>query len=249
VIALSDAGSLIRFSLPGSKPPSLTIRPLPEGPGSAKSKFDRDTEAMTVDGQRAWVGFEGRNVIWRYHRGDWHSAAAAGPPVMDEWPGNSGVEAMARLDDGRFLVFSEEKRRPDGSTEALLFEGDPALAGTLAIRFGYRAPAGYRITDAALMPDGRLLLLNRRFSILDGISAKLTIADPETIEAGGILEGVEVAHFDAPVTVDNMEALSVAREEGRIVVWIASDDNFSALQRTLLLKFALAEDARKAPQP
>jgi hypothetical protein len=36
-----------------------------------------------------------------------------------------------------------------------------------------------------------------------------------------------------------MEALSVTRELGRTIVWIASDDNFSPLQRTLLLKFAL----------
>ena len=42
--------------------------------------------------------------------------------------------------------------------------------------------------------------------------------------------------------VDNMEALSVTREGDRTIVWIASDDNFNPLlQRTLLMKFALAE--------
>ncbi len=249
VVALSDAGSLIRFTLPGPEPARLTIRPLPEGPGSAASKFDRDTEAMTVHGEQAWVGFEGRNAVWLYRRESWRSDAAAEPPAMRGWPGNSGAEAIVRLADGRFLIFSEGERRADGSTEAVLFEGDPALAGTPAVTLGYRAPDGYRITDAALLPDGRLLLLNRRFSIFEGMSAKLVIADPGAAKAGSVLTGTEIAHFEAPVTVDNMEALSVTREDGRTIVWIASDDNFSGLQRTLLLKFALADDETKASQP
>jgi hypothetical protein len=36
-----------------------------------------------------------------------------------------------------------------------------------------------------------------------------------------------------------MEALSVTVENGRTIVWMASDDNFGPLQKTLLLKFAL----------
>lgn len=242
VTALSDAGSLIRFTLPGEKPASVTIRPLRDGPGKRRRKFDRDTEAMVMSGPFAWVAFEGRNVIWRYRRRDWRGVAAAKPPGMD-WPTNEGAEAMLRLGNGSFLVFSEEKRRPDGSTAVLLFEGDPALSGTEAVALGYRAPPGYRITDATLLPDGRLLFLNRRFSLIDGITAKLTVADPPRLAAGTVIEGVELAHFEAPVVADNMEALSVTQEDGRTIVWIASDDNFSALQQTLLLKFALAGEA------
>ena len=38
---------------------------------------------------------------------------------------------------------------------------------------------------------------------------------------------------------DELQALSVAEENGRTILWIASDDNFMGFQRTLLLKFAL----------
>jgi hypothetical protein len=31
----------------------------------------------------------------------------------------------------------------------------------------------------------------------------------------------------------------VSREGGRTILWLASDDNYNKLQRTLLLKFAL----------
>ena len=148
---------------------------------------------------------------------------------------------MIRLADGRFLIFSEGRRLADGTTEVLLFDGDPALAGTKAVRLGYRAPEDFRITDAAQLPDGRLLFLNRRISLLAGIQAKLTIAEAPKLKEGAILAGRELAHFQPPVTTDNYEAMSIETENGRPVVWIASDDNFMGFQRTLMLKFALAE--------
>jgi hypothetical protein len=43
------------------------------------------------------------------------------------------------------------------------------------------------------------------------------------------------------MAVDNMEAQSVTRENGRTIVWIASDDNLNPIQRTILLKLALRE--------
>ena len=100
---------------------------------------------------------------------------------------------------------------------------------------------GYRITDAALLPDGRLLLLNRRFALFEGVSAVLSVADLTGLRAGGTIEGREIATLRPPLTVDNMEALSVTVENGRTILWIASDDNFFPLQQTLLLKFALVE--------
>jgi hypothetical protein len=160
---------------------------------------------------------------------------------MRKWSSNSGAEAMLRLADGRFIVFSEGLGRSDGSSEALLFDGDPALEGTAAQPLSYVAPTGFRITDAAALPDGRLLLLNRGVGLADGLSAKLTLVDAASIAAGRALRGQEIAHLQAPLTVDNMEALSVTQESKRTIIWLASDDNFIPLQRTLLLKFELRE--------
>ena len=240
VLAISDSGSIIEYALPG-QPPRLSIRPLPLGPGPG-GKLDRDSEALAVHGGTAWIGFERHNAVWRYDLPGWRAEADSEPRAMRKWPGNQGSEAMVRLRDGRFLVFSEQRLRPDGSSEVILFDGDPAVPGTRTASLGYRAPAKYRITDAALLPDGRLLFLNRRFSLLHGISAKLTVSDLPRLSAGSVLTGSEIAHFDQPTNVDNMEALSVVRETGRTIVWIGSDDNFTALQRTLLLKFALDQD-------
>ena len=129
-------------------------------------------------------------------------------------------------------------RRP---ARRLLFAGDPAVAGTPALRLRYRAPPGYRITDAALLPDGRLLLLNRSVAWLAGSRRNRWSPTCAGLAAGADDRGrSEVATLEAPLTVDNMEALSVTREGGRTIVWIASDDNYIRLfRRTLLLKFAL----------
>lgn len=245
VTALSDAGQLLRFRVPGTGRQELNIGSLPDGPGTTDRKKERDSEAMTVHSDHAWVAFERHNAVWRYRLSDWRSDSSAAPEVMRGWRSNSGGEGIVRLPDGRFLVFAEARQQPDGVGEVALFDGDPAVEGTPSRRIFYRPPEGYRLTDAALLPDGRLLLLNRRFTPLEGVSAKLTVAPIAPWQEGAVIEPREIAHFQAPVTVDNMEALSVTREGGRTIVWIASDDNFSGLQRTLLMKFALAPDARK----
>jgi hypothetical protein len=176
--------------------------------------------------------------VRRYRLPGWTFEAGVAPAAIGTWPANGGAEAMVRLRDGRFLIFSEAAELEDGVTEAVLFDGDPAEPGTRSARLAYRPPTGYQATDAAMLPDGRILILNRRFGLLHGVSAMLVVAELP-VEEGLVIEGREVATLKAPLAVDNMEALSVAQEGGQTIVWIASDDNFSPLQRTLLMKFAL----------
>lgn len=241
VVALSDAGTLMRFRIAANgRIGDVRITPLPAGPGTVASKRNRDSESLQRDPSgRFWVGFEGANEIWRYAPDFARAEQHAAPAAMRRWPANGGAEAMVRLTDGRFLVFSEEQPGPQGSTEALMFGGDPTSPGATPIRLGYRAPSGYRVTDGAELPDGRIVLLNRRFTLLEGVSAIVTIVDPREIAVDEVLEPRIVARLAAPLTVDNMEALSVEHEAGRTIMWIASDDNFSGLQRTLLMRFAL----------
>lgn len=240
VTAISDAGTLLSFDLPsvtGRRP--LQVRPLPQS--GDVDKAGRDTEAMLLRGETAWIAFERQNAVFRFRRRDWRPAAAAQPAAMRHWRGNSGPEALVRLADGRFLVFAEGRDNDELYSDVALFAGDPAAAATRAVALRYRRLPGYRVTDAALLPDGRLLILNRRFSWLGGISARLVVARTDRLRAGAIVEGREIAALAAPLIVDNMEALAVTRERGRTIVRLASDDNFMALQQTLLLEFALEE--------
>jgi hypothetical protein len=241
-LAFSDSGWMIRFPLPaGSGEATGHIQALADGPGAATRKSLRDIESMAVDGDLVWLGFERRNAIWRYDRRSWRAQSGAAPPEMRRWPANRGAEAMVRFPDRRFLVLAEGHGH---GGPALLFDGDPAVAGTPAIEMRYQPPDGYRATDEALLPDGRILVLNRRWRLLEGLSAKLTLLHGR-LAPGATLRGEEVADFHRPVTFDNMEGISVTSEGGRTIIWLTSDDNYSPLQRTLLLKFALDQVPRE----
>ncbi|WP_157215051.1 esterase-like activity of phytase family protein [Flavisphingomonas formosensis] len=246
-LAIGDTGGVFRFRMARGRPAESSIATLPAGPGKTDGKNDRDAESMAFDpvSGSVWIGFEEHNAIWRYDRAMTRAEAHDEPPAMKDWPSNGGPEAMTRLPDGRFVVLAEEEKGPDGSTEGLLFLSDPAVPGGTPIRFGYRAPKGYVATDMAVLPDGRAVVVNRHYTPIDGVSAVLTLIDTRGIRAGAVLEGRELARLAPPITVDNMEALVVTRESGRTVLWIASDDNFNPLQRTLLLKFALDDSIAK----
>jgi hypothetical protein len=62
------------------------------------------------------------------------------------------------------------------------------------------------------------------------------------IKPGAVVDGPVLFEVDLGYEIDNMEGLSVHRSTGgEVVLTLISDDNFSALQRTLLLQFTLAE--------
>jgi hypothetical protein len=239
---LSDGGELLRLELSRD----LHLRAalagrLPQGPGTGWTKEDRDTESLTRDAAgRLWVGYEVHNAIWRYAPGFAAVQAHAQPPAMAHWHKAGGPEAMTRLIDGRFLVISETTpwRGPSGRA-ALLFDGDPTMPGAQPVRFGYRPQPGYDVSDAASLPDGRVLVLNRRFVPPYGWSAALDLFDPAAIAPGRLVGGKLLARFDGATTHDNYEALGVTREGRDTILWLASDDNQSWLQRSLLLKFRL----------
>jgi hypothetical protein len=245
-LALSDASYVFRFDFDERQSHApLRVRPLP---GIYTTRYpDRDAESMTTDPRTGmmWVGFEASNTIRRYSPNLGAKRAWVAPTAMARWPDNTGAEAMVRLPDGRFLVFAEAAPGPEESTEALVFPGDPTLHGGDSVRFYYKPPPGYCPTDAALLPDGRVLIINRRFTIMEGVAAKLTIIDPTEIVPDRIVPSMLVASLKPPLRIDNMEALSVEQRHGRTIVWLASDDNFNPLQQTLLMKFALNEPPKR----
>jgi hypothetical protein len=238
-LAMSDAGWRVRFPLPsGRGPVRAEIAMVEQGPGPLGDKSNRDIESLVVEKGAAWLGFEQSNAVWRYDADSFAVRARAAPGAMARWSNNAGPEAMVRLADGRFLVFAEGD---GGDSEALLFAGDPAVPGTPVRRLRYRPPEGYRITDSALLPDGRLALLNRSVGLLSGFTAKITLAALPRLSEGALIAGEEAAAFEGAVTRDNLEGLSVTREGGRTILWLVSDDNYNPFQRTLLMKFALVE--------
>jgi hypothetical protein len=240
--ALSDAGGLVQYRIGQFGHISQAqIMPVPAGCGLSKEKTGRDTESLAHDPQseRWWFGFEWRNIICRTNEDFTVGEHVVLPPEMANWPRTKGAETLLRLRDGRFVVIAEGAPRGGPVRPVVLFIGDPAETNTPRTRLGYLPPDGFSPTDATELPDGRILVLNRSFTLTSLFTACLTILDPRMIRAGTVLKGAVIARFEPPAISENFEGIASGTENGRTVVWIISDDNFASWQRTLLLKFAL----------
>jgi hypothetical protein len=231
--AFSDRG--YRFTLTEPDQPDGTRR-LNRQFVEAGREWDLwDIEAATRAPETGhyWLAYEQTHLIHRF------TIASKADGVRDlsddvDWPVNSGIEAMVRLTDGRFVIL------PEGNPTGLIFASDPVEGGEPA-SFAFRSPAdGYAATDLAQLPDGRLLVLMRDLvwpssQTWPPFSALLAIGSPPT--AGGAFAPKTVLRLDEVLPRDNYEGLAVRlRDDGRVDVWVMSDDNFSVFQRNLLAK-------------
>ncbi len=240
ITLLSDGGNVVRFGLRSGQATAPVFGNLPGGPATGWEKRDRDSESMTVDPRTGtvWVGFERANAIWRYRPGLARADRFARPPAMRGWEANGGPESMTRLADGRFLVIAEQRTHGPGR-EALLFAGDPTSDRRPPLRFRYRPPAGFNPSDVIELPDGRLLVLNRRWTLPLRFASALVTIDPGAIRPGVVIGGREIARLAAPLIHANFEGIAATVEGGRTVLWLCSDDDQDAWEHSYLVKFGL----------
>ncbi len=245
LVAISDRGRWMRFAAPAHGQVPVRFGAL--GGETEPDKRAVDAEAAAHWRGTTWIAYERSNSIERYRSGALIDPERAEPPQMADWPANRGAEAMARLSDGHFLMIGEGSPEWTGTGyPALLFADDP-VDGARAIEFAFVPPSGFRATDAAALPDGRVLILLRRIDryLPPRFSAALMLADPRAIKQDGEWRGEMLATIDGDLPRDNFEGLAVEpRADGALTLWLISDDNTAALQRTLLYK--LRWDMQKA---
>ena len=209
-----------------------TMANIDGAPLMAKSESDIESMSPGVEGEII-VAFERHHRIWRYLPGRIEPEPLRHPTELSRLPANNGIEGLALLHDGRLLAISEG------------FKDMPTtLAWTSGLKnwstMTYALEGRFRPTGAATMANGDVLVLERRFTLRDGIAGRI-----RRIYRADILPGAElipdlVAEFRAPVAVDNFEGIAVRQgPRGETLIYIISDDNFNPLQRTLLMMFEL----------
>lgn len=238
-LALSDAGVWIRFRMDARGVRDARIATLPGACGLRTARPTRDSESIALDpgGNAAWIGFEYNNRICRTDAAMKAARAVARPKAMRRWPKIGGAETMARLADGRFLVIAERPRGGGRVSPALMFASDPTGPAARPIGFRYRPAEGYRPTDAAELPDGKLLILERAHRWPFSFPGRLAILSPEAIAPGATVDARTILRLGGPHLDQNFEAVAVSQSGGRTFVWLMSDDNFMPVQQTLLLLF------------
>lgn len=255
LLAISDSGSWLRGTLDYDGRRLKGISDAVLGPvlgADGKPLRDdamRDSEGMTlIEGDTrqgtAYVSFERKHRIARYP----FTADRFGPPTgtvplpagAKGMSANRGIEAMAMIRSGRLkgtlVAFAEGLADKSGNLRGWLI-GGPTPGSILLKRLG-----GFDITDAAALPDGGIVVLERRFRFSEGIKMRLRRITAGELKRGTPIEGEVLLDADDSLNIDNMEAIAAHRAaSGETVLTLMSDDNFSALQRTLIMQFTLPE--------
>ncbi|MGZ8996430.1 MAG: esterase-like activity of phytase family protein [Rhodospirillales bacterium] len=194
-------------------------------------KLRGDAESIAPDNRGGYfIGFEQDHRLWRYPSLTVRPSQVEAPGELAKAPANGGLEALARLGDGRTLALTEQLAVRGGTRGWL---GRPGYWKPLTLA----ADGGFAATAAATLPDGDVLVLQRRFP---PVGARVVRIDAAAIRPGATLEGEELARLEGTDTVDNMEGIDARKgANGETLLYLLSDDNFSPLQQTLLMMFEL----------
>jgi len=202
--------------------------------GTAMRGVTFDSEGLAMDARgRAYVSFEGQDRVRRYDNLDGRAIPIPSHPDFARFPVNLGLESLAI--DARGTLYA--------IPEAPLAAGQPFPVyrfrdGRWDKPYTIRPRGDFRISDAAIGPDGKLYVLERGFNWL-GFRTRVrsfTIA-PDALTDEATLLSTRLNELD------NMEGISVWTDpQGRIRVTLISDDNFFRLQQTEFAEYLLKGD-------
>ena len=251
-LAASDRGWWLRgrITYTGTRPTGITAAEMapmlgPDGRTLASRRW-YDTEAMARDGNTVYVGIERVHRIVRFDYGKDGLLAKARPievpAAFRSFPSNGSVEALAFVPrgsgplGGSLIAIAERGRDRDGNHLAFLIGGPRPGPFTIKRR------NDYDVSDATALPNGDLLVLERKFGWTTGLFIRIRKIPIAQIAPGALVDGPVLIEADLGQQIDNMEGISVHRSGGETVLTLISDNNFSVLQRTLLLQFSLAPE-------
>jgi hypothetical protein len=250
-ISFSDKGSWFtgRMVYQGAKMTGLTdVEAAPmlgaDGkPITARGWFD--SESIALDGSFVYIGLERVNQVLRFDfsKGFTRSLAEVVPmpAAVKQLPFNKGLEALVMVPKGlplagTLIALSERGLDPNGNLIAFL------VGGPSPGQFSVRRTNAFDISDATLLPSGELLVLERKFSLVEGVGIRIRRIPLASLAPGALVDGPAIFEADLGYEIDNMEGIdSFVTPEGDTVLTMVSDDNFSMIQRTLLLQFTLVE--------
>lgn len=224
----------------------VEITPMKNRAGhSFEGKGHMDAEGVALDGDRVLVSFEQDHRVDIYpDPGFADSRAIATLPILiprKMLSDNRGIEAITVAPassplQGGVVIVSERSFDSDGNRLAAI------LSGPLKGRFSVERDGSFDVTDGAFLPNGDLLLLERRFNMAEGIGMRIRRIKSTEIRPGAVVSGELLIEANFNSQIDNMEGLDAFQTaDGTTHIILVSDDNHSILQRNLILEFRLSE--------
>ncbi len=251
-LALTDNGSWLRARIvyEDGKPAGIAdaeMAPMlgPDGrPLAAPGWFD--TESLAEADGMLYVGIERVEKIVRFnYRRDGLKARGEPIAVPDDFKTftfNKSLECLTVPPPGAplagvLIAVTERSLDAQGNHRSYLLKGDKVA------RFSVKRSDGFDVSDCTILPPADLLLLERSYSRLRNIRMRIRRIPLALIKPDTLVDGKVLIVADFAYQIDNMEGIAVHRNaDGETIITLVSDDNFSFIQRNLLLQFALVGD-------
>jgi hypothetical protein len=164
------------------------------------------------------------------------------PPDFKTFTFNKSLECLTSPPKdsalaGNLIVITERSLDAAGNHRSFLIKADQVE------RFSVVRSDEFDVTDCTILPPGDLLLLERRYSPARGVAMRIRRIPLADIRPGALVEGKILIDVDLNYQIDNMEGIAVhSNAAGETIITLVSDDNFSFIQRNLLLQFMLVGD-------
>lgn len=153
--------------------------------------------------------------------------------------GGGGLEALASRPDGSLVMIGEGR---DGAAKTV----PAAIVG--GRRFALARRDGFAVTGADILPGGDMVIVERRYRGGLDVAMRVRRIGADAVASGKVADGPILMEAGFSAEIDNMEAIAAEVSGGAIYLTLASDDNHSFWQRTLLLRFRIA-DPLPRPKP
>jgi hypothetical protein len=248
-VAVTDNGSWLRARIvyENGRPAGLAdveMAPVlgPDGmPLASRGWFDMESLAEK-DGQ-FYVGIERAEKIVRFDFAK-EGLTARGQPIQvpsdfKTFKFNKSLECLAAPANGaplagKLIVVTERSLDAAGNHRAFLLDGNKVE------RFSVKRREDFDVSDCTILPPNDLLLLERSYSPLRGVAIRIRRIPLPDLKEGAVVDGPALITADMGYQIDNMEGIGLHRtSHGETVLTLVSDDNFSIIQRNLLLQFAI----------
>ena len=251
---LSDRGHLLELPVETTESGAIT------GVGMAVKwalsrpqgmKGGLDTEALVPWGDGFLISRERVHdvVLARKSEFDFEiTGLAASLADLEPVKSNGGYEGVTAVSDGTLLAIPETSTS-EGSAAVIRWDGSEAR-----VVARYQVEPDHSVTELFADPKSdRLFVLERAYDRKRGPRAKISVVALSALEAAGpddVVQGEELGRMNFLQGADNMEAMVfVESSDGTENLWLASDDNFNEVQRTVLMSLRLTETCPLQPAP
>ena len=191
-----------------------------------------DSESIVVDeNNNYYISFESNHRIMMHAEVEGKGVFVPKHPMFRKLSVNKGIEALAIDADNRLIAIPEKP--PLGISDIPIFR---LQNDKWEIIKHVKINDNFLVTDAEILPEGLLLVLERKFSWTQGFKTRFRL--------------ISLDKFDntEPITVftstanqfDNLEGVALWRDKrGEMRILTVSDDNFHPLQQSEIREFFL----------